>query len=128
VFEKDFIANYYANEDYVLITIFSKYVPFIYTDINKNNVIDPYIEKLFSVSQGDHICVSNVLEDGATTTCNQATNSILLSKNNEYQFIIPKNELTYAPHEPIFLTFGVWDEEKKIQYKITNSNKSYILK
>jgi hypothetical protein len=126
VFEKDFIANYYANEDYVVITIFSKYVPFIYTDINKNNLIDPYVEKLFSVSQGG-ICASNVLEDGANTTCNQATNAILLVKNNEYQFIIPKNELTYIPKEPIFLTFAVWDEEKKIHYKITNSDKSYIL-
>ncbi len=58
--EKDFIANYYANEDYVLITIFSKYIPFIYTDINKNNVIDPYIEKLFSVSQGEQVIYSTI--------------------------------------------------------------------
>ena len=125
--EKDFTAKYYTNEDYVLITIFSKYVPTIYTDINKNNVIDPYVEKEYSVIQGNNLCVANVLEDEATTTCDQATNAILLAKNNEYQFIIPKNELTYIPKEPIFLTFAVWDEEKKIHYKITNSDKSFIL-
>ena len=125
--EKDFTAKYYTNEDYVLITIFSKYVPTICTDINKNNVIDPYVEKIYSVTQGNNLCVANVLEDEATTTCNQATNAILLSKNNEHQFIIPKNELTYRPNEPIFLTFSLWNEEKKIHYKISNSNKSYVI-
>ena len=125
--EKDFTAKYYTNEDYVLITIFSKYVPTIFTDINKNNVIDPYVEKEYSVIQGNNLCVANVLEDEASTTCDQATNAILLAKNNEYQFIIPKNELTYRPNEPIFLTFGAWDEEKKIHYYISNSNKSYVM-
>ena len=127
VVEKDFTAKYYTNEDYVLITIFSKYVPTIFTDINKNNVIDPYVEKEYSVIQGNNLCVANVLEDEASTTCDQATNAILLAKNNEYQFIIPKNELTYIPNEPIFLTFGAWDEEKKIHYYISNSNKSYVM-
>ena len=127
VVEKDFTANYYSNEDYVLITIFTKYSPTIYTDINKNNVIDPYVEKKYSVTQGNNLCVANVLEDEATTTCNQATNAILLSKNNEYQFIIPKNELTYIPNEPIFLTFSLWNEEKKIHYKMSNRNKSYVI-
>ena len=125
--EKDFTAKYYTNEDYVLITIFSKYVPTIFTDINKNNVIDPYVEKEYSVIQGNNLCVANVLEDEASTRCDQATNAILLAKNNEYQFIIPKNELTYRPNEPIFLTFGAWDEEKKIHYYISNSNKSYVM-
>ena len=125
--EKDFTAKYYTNEDYVLITIFSKYVPTIYTDINKNNVTDPYVEKEYSVIQGNNLCVANVLEDEASTTCDQATNAILLAKNNEYQFIIPKNELTYIQNEPIFLTFGAWDKEKKIHYYISNSNKSYVM-
>jgi hypothetical protein len=127
VVEKDFTANYYSNEDYVHITIFSKYVPTIYTDINKNNIIDPYVEKIYTVTQGNNLCVANVLENQASTTCDQVTSAILLSKNNEYQFIIPKNELTYRPNEPIFLTFSVWNKEKKIHYNIKNSNKSYVI-
>ncbi len=127
VVEKDFTANYYTNEDYVIITILSKFVPSIYTDINKNNLIDPFIEKIYSVSRGNNLCVANVLEGESSTTCDQATNAILVAKNNEYQFIIPKNELTYIPKEPIFLTFGAWNEEKKIHFTISNKNKSYVL-
>ncbi len=125
--ESDFKANYYSNKDYLIITIFAKNVPFIYTDINKNNAIDPYIDKLYSVTEGNNLCMAYVLEDEASTTCGQATKATLLVKNNEYQYIIPKNELTYSPYEPIFLTFGAWDEEKKMKNSIKNNNKSFVI-
>ena len=125
--EDNFVVSYYKSENYLVFLIESKYAPFIYTDINKNNIMDPYIDKLYSVIDGNSLCVSNKLENNAATTCGQSTKAVLVANRNEYQFIIPKNELTYSPKEPIYVSFGAYDKENKLVYSFTNKTKSYII-
>jgi hypothetical protein len=125
--EKNATVNYYKNENYLVFLIDTKHTPFIYTDINRNHLTDPYIDKLFSVSDRTSLCVANKLENDATTTCGQSTRAILLVNKNRFQFIIPKNELTYTPSEPIYISFGVYDKENKVVYSINNKGRSYII-
>lgn len=127
LFNRDnFRVKYYQNDDYIGIVIESKYTPFIYTDINRNNVTDPYIDRLYSVIDGNSLCVANQLENDATTTCGQATRATLIVNKNNYHFVIPKNELRYSPSKPIFLSFGAFDKSSTSKYYINNKN-SYII-
>jgi hypothetical protein len=124
---KNFKVKYYQNDKYVGLIIESKFTPFIYTDINRNNLTDPYIDKLYSVINGNSLCVSNQLENQATTRCGQSTHATLIANQNNYHFVIPKNELCYIPSKPIYLSFGGFDKNSSVMYSITNNNKSFII-
>lgn len=125
--ERNFIVNYFTTDEYVAFIIESKYIPFIYTDVNRNNLMDPYIDKMYTVKNGNSLCLSIRLEEGATTTCGQATNAILLASGNAYQFIIPKKELTYFTLKPIDVTFGAYDSEKKIYIQSISKKGAYTV-
>ena len=124
---KDFIVKYYQDENYLGILIESKYTPFIYSDINRNNLTDPYIDRLYSVNNGVSLCVANQLEKGNTTTCGQSTKATLIVNQNNYHFIIPKNELTYLPTSPIYLSFETFDKKTLTRYTFNSNEKSYII-
>jgi|688.fasta_scaffold915069_1 hypothetical protein len=123
----NFKVKYYQNDKYIGLVIESKYTPFIYTDINGNNITDPYIDKLYSVIDGNSLCVSNQLENKATTTCGQSTHATLIANENNYHFVIPKKELSYTPSKPIYLSFGGFDKNSAVLYLINNNNKSFII-
>ena len=124
---ENFIVKYYQNEEYLDIIIESNYTPFIYTDINRNNKTDPYIDKLYSVINGNSLCVANQLENNATTTCNQSTSATLDVNLKNYHFVIPKKELRYTLSKPIYISFGAFDKNSTTKYLITNRKKSYII-
>jgi hypothetical protein len=125
--ENNFKADYYTDQNYVVFIIESKHVPFIYTDNNRNNIRDPYIDRLYSVINDNELCVVIELEDGATTTCGQATNAMVLVNGNDYQFIIPKKELTFSPKSSIYVTFGYYDSEQRVTYKIKNNQRAFVI-
>jgi hypothetical protein len=89
---------------------------------------DPYIDKLFSVNDDKSLCVANQLENEATTTCGQSTNATLIYNQNSYHFIIPKNELSYRPSEPIYLSFGAFDKDSSSLHSITSNKQSFVIK
>lgn len=125
--ENNFMVDYYTDQNYVVFIIESKYVPFIYTDNNRNNTKDSYIDRLYSVINENELCVATELENGATTTCGQSTNAIVLVNGNDYQFIIPKKELTFYPNASIYVTFGYYDSKQRVTYKIKNNQRAFVV-
>ena len=123
-----FIVKYYQNDKFLHFIIESNYTPFIYTDINRNNKTDPYIDKLYSVINEKSLCVANQLENNATTTCDQITSAYLEVNLNVYHFVIPKNELSYTPLSPIYVSFGAFDKNSLTKYIINNRRKSFVIK
>ena len=116
--ERDFQVEYYANENDIIFIIQTNFTPFIHTDINRNNLRDGYIDRLYSVNSDHSMCVANFIDnfEYATTTCGQPTNSKLIVNGNVYQFIIPKNELSYESMENIFVSFKSYDKQGKSKY------------
>ena len=116
--ERDFLVEYYTNDDYVIFKIETNATPFIFTDINRNKRRDGFIDRMYTVNSNKSMCVTIFLDnfEYATTTCDQPTNSKLIVNGNIYQFIIPKNELSYEPMENICVSFKTYDKEGKSKF------------
>ena len=125
--ERNFIVDYFQNEEYLIVFIQTDYTPFIYSDINSNNYTDPYVDKLYTIVNGGTLCVANQLENGATSTCGQTTKAIVIADQNKYEFIIPRNELSYTAKVPIYLSFGALDRNSHEIHRFRNKNKSFVI-
>lgn len=125
--ERSVSISYFQNEDYLVILFDSKYTPFIYTDVTRNNQTDPYVDKLYTVGKGSSLCVAIQLEDNSTCLCGQSSGAILFVENTKYQFIIPKIELSYNLLQPINLSFGLFDVSTNKVYSIRNNQESFVI-
>lgn len=131
--EPNCIVNYSFQPEYLKLKfVFSKEIwPSIKVDINQNGIIEKNFDRGYGIFRDSILCANFLIDEVASTSCGQYTNSKLFCFHNSFVFYFPYKEISNVENGKYYFYFPYWDEitfnELKSKGSFNQFNNLFVL-